>query len=725
MFAAQFCFSGPFVHASTRFSCVTSRRRVAVRSSSFVRFRYNKYNHGSISCSSAPLQTSVVPKENDAAPTPLTASDALLLVVFLGTSFLPALRTRPPPKHLLLPLSIFLLQSLLYLLRIRHLRLTFLATQRQHSDLESRIQSHIHASESRAITANRTLLATQFDSLAARIARDNDSLRARDGITRAALADLRTAVDAQARAADAERAANARAIDADARALSAERALRDAQLSHASALDDARNAGAAQAKELAGVRENALRDEIAALRRSMEDVPALRERLLAAQARVGALEERITMGAIVPVNNTQQGEPLAPARALRDALLTIGKTFPSAGRILFDPPVDQRPNTPPLQPLQQPTPLAWPDDALRAGEAGQEPVDVGLPDDGGFGLDHFESGAGATGAMDNARPIENTSPFSSFRGAFRNEGEERNLMEQGESEVAMEVAREGGKVGGEQSDVLSAEDVLESGPDVGSTEQAAVDYLKMEKEAQVAPSSEGKLEEMITAETVVEAAPRVDESTESVEDMLNAARELVKRGKRKEVELSEAVGSFEKAEEKLQQIITKDENNVQARGEHGLALLAWARRDLGGDTTAGRLQNACTLLRSCVEKDGGNESWLFNLGLSLCLLASLQETPECEALYSEACEHYDALLAMNHKSRIVFFNGGLAYISRARIAESAENRNVAIDMYTKAGERFKSALELATDDVKCKTYLVECQEQLLGYANDSTTESST
>ncbi len=103
-------------------------------------------------------------------------------------------------------------------------------------------------------------------------------------------------------------------------------------------------ATARQDAEIAAEREMLLRADIVALSRRAEEANSIRERLFAAETRNAALEESVLRG-----SRTQEDLRIKAKDAelrftsmsqvtnmLRETLLNIGKTFPSAGRLLFD-----------------------------------------------------------------------------------------------------------------------------------------------------------------------------------------------------------------------------------------------------------------------------------------------------------------------------------------------------------------------------------------------------
>lgn len=445
--------------------------------------------------------------------------------------------------------------------------------------------------------------------------------------------------------------------------------------------------------ELAIVRSNALASE-AVLQAKLEaalanaaQVDSLRERLLAAQTRAAAFEERSAMvqGGGAPGAAAAAAQPAV--RALKDALLNVGKAFPTAGRILFDPPSSQDGQASlSIQPPRRGS-MQWPDDVL--GGTGQ---DVGLPDDGGFGTDHFDSKKGVQRDISAAKVetgresgvgMENVTKasFSALRDAFGKRG--------GDESEQSEMGTTGGTVAND-SNVVSDDD-----------EAAGKEVTKTVDSAQGGKAAENK------GETQSEERTTGGLGEVKIEKKLEEARELVKRGRRKDIGVGEAVQCFERAQRILGASMLTD-NEVKA--EYGNCLVLGAKIDMGGEKTEEKLRKAIEVLRECVERKWKYQQSVFNLGLAFCLLASLQEAPNCESLYEEACLCFDQLATINATSHLAFFNGALAYISRARIAsrDAAYTR----EMYEMAEQRFSRALQLNADDVKSKIYLDECRLKL-------------
>ncbi len=459
----------------------------------------------------------------------------------------------------------------------------------------------------------------------------------------------------------------------------------------------------------ATARESAMKTELDTLRANANESNALRERLLAAQTRAATLEERITRNqesALSPP--AQQQQQIPGGKALRDALLNLGKSFPPAGKLLFDPvPDDVKP--PPLEPRPLETrnnTLSWPDSAL-----GPSKSDLGLPKDGGFGTDHF------------ARKGDTADdPFSTLRGAFNNE---ENALLQSESKVIEGKNRlQGTKEKVEESkgsgstdkylDTLGKKEPAVKG-DENVVEESANNTAEMQ-EATVKPDPTVEQDEVVDAPQDLvkgdneqsEEAPEIKAEQEStgaavttevtgVEARVAKVRDIVKRARRSEKDDAERL--FASAVELLEATPVRC-TTVEA--ELGAVLLAWARRDIVADGAKGRLQRAVELLRA----NETGEVARFNLALCLCMLASLETSPRCEELYGEACEVYDTL---EDRSRTVCFNAGLAYISRARITSDEQ---LAKDMYTSAKKQFEDALKVAGEDVKSQTYLSECNLRL-------------
>ena len=505
-------------------------------------------------------------------------------------------------------------------------------------------------------------------------------------------------------------------------------------------------------------RENALKVELDSLRLSANESITLRERLLSAQSRIATLEERLSRNQESTVSNQQQ-QQLPGGKALRDALLNLGKSFPPAGRLLFDPPQNSDDVRPPSSSIEQRplkiqsnATLNWPDAALNASKS-----DLGLPKDGGFGTNHFAK-----------KQDTNSDPFSALRGAFNNED---NVLPQGEVKVTegknrLEAAEQLGESmeneatesmeklafgsnenvateSTEESAVESTKDVM-----VGST----VSYLELlEKQESTAASvvnqdenttqngllsnnTDEKIPEKViesdesneelqpaevlkdsamnddvqaseTPETTVQQTETMTKEVAGVEARIAKVREIVKRARRSDK--VEAERLFASAVELLEATPVQC-TSVDA--ELGGVLLAWARHDIAADGAKGRLQRAAKLLRTSSDSA---EVTRFNLALCLCMLASLETSPRCEELYGEACDYYDML---EDRSRTVCFNAGLAYISRARIAGDPR---LATTMYTSAKKQFEDALTVAPDDTKSRLYLNECEMRISELSSSS------
>eukprot|EP00171_Calliarthron_tuberculosum_P004423 IDg4423t1 len=292
--------------------------------------------------------------------------------------------------------DVLLVASLLYGLRVRALSRAFRAAQRRQGGIEASLERRLFASEDRSATVSQTTSRDMSTALAVALAdhraeslqvssralAEQDvqyaelvaSIRERDNDTRTVIADVRTAFDALTSAAREERTAHRRAADADARALASERALQDAHANESRALEDARNAGAQRATDAAVAREAALRAAADALRRAAEDAPALSSaysphKRASPHWRSAPLSHRwrsLYQKRVVRwLRRPTHQRPHVPS-----------VTHYSAGRILFDPPIEPL-RRPPTRPPAQ---LSWPDDALDT-RPPAAPEDVGLPDD--------------------------------------------------------------------------------------------------------------------------------------------------------------------------------------------------------------------------------------------------------------------------------------------------------------------------------------------------------
>jgi tetratricopeptide (TPR) repeat protein len=202
-------------------------------------------------------------------------------------------------------------------------------------------------------------------------------------------------------------------------------------------------------------------------------------------------------------------------------------------------------------------------------------------------------------------------------------------------------------------------------------------------------------------------------SEEKAKSLLAEAKILVQSVRRKSLSVTESDVFYSEAIEKQRIALDLTIGASHALAEYGATLLSWARSDLNGEFARDRLEESSRSLALALEKTPSDEVSLFNRGLCICLIAAAHASGQGQGLYAEACRMYDKLLELNPSSRIGAFNCGLAYISRARLAETdAPGSSVATECYLAAKARFQSALALQPDDGKASAYLVECDKAL-------------
>mmetsp|Transcript_23785 Transcript_23785/g.59110 ORF Transcript_23785/g.59110 Transcript_23785/m.59110 type:complete len:143 (-) Transcript_23785:807-1235(-) len=124
-----------------------------------------------------------------------------------------------------------------------------------------------------------------------------------------------------------------------------------------------------------------------------------------------------------------------------------------------------------------------------------------------------------------------------------------------------------------------------------------------------------------------------------------------------------------------------------------------------------------------------HEASLFNLGLALCLSASLKRGSESGELYIRAEDAYTRLTKLSPNSRIAWYNLALAAYSRATVTEavhqsspdSSSTEEALVLLYKSALESFKRVLVISPNDAKATQYARECERAIRrkGYAVDS------
>mmetsp|Transcript_30962 Transcript_30962/g.118779 ORF Transcript_30962/g.118779 Transcript_30962/m.118779 type:complete len:174 (+) Transcript_30962:2241-2762(+) len=153
--------------------------------------------------------------------------------------------------------------------------------------------------------------------------------------------------------------------------------------------------------------------------------------------------------------------------------------------------------------------------------------------------------------------------------------------------------------------------------------------------------------------------------------------------------------------------------------ELGTCLLAWGKSNPGGKYADEILSEAGERFRALSRRDANDEGCFFNWGLSLCVRAAQKPTGPAIELYDSASGKYERAVQINPKSRISWFNYGLAIMSRARCMESAAEKPPVEDLiyyYEQAMIRFERAIDLDSSDWKAREYRRICRETLLKYS---------
>jgi tetratricopeptide (TPR) repeat protein len=201
--------------------------------------------------------------------------------------------------------------------------------------------------------------------------------------------------------------------------------------------------------------------------------------------------------------------------------------------------------------------------------------------------------------------------------------------------------------------------------------------------------------------------------------LLAEAKTLVQDARRKTNTVAQLDVLFSGAIEKQREALDLTIGASFALAEYGATLLTWAKCDLNGEYARDRLEESSRALALALEKVPTDEASLFNRGLCMCLIAAAHSSGQGLGLYAEACRMYDKLLDLNSSSRVGAFNCGLAYISRARLAEADTPGSAdVVEFYVAAKERFERVVALQPEDKKAKEYLLECDKALMPPTGD-------
>lgn len=228
-------------------------------------------------------------------------------------------------------------------------------------------------------------------------------------------------------------------------------------------------------------------------------------------------------------------------------------------------------------------------------------------------------------------------------------------------------------------------------------------------EVVVEVSESGSGEEV---ESVLLASAQVLSREANVGELCDEAKTLVTKAKRSAGGSEEGCAMFSEAIDKLRVALDASNGSQVILAQYGQALLGWGKSDLQAEEAGDRLEEASRSLSLAIDLSPSDSTSLFNRGLCVCLIAAAQTSRDGkgEELYAEACRMYDQLLALKPSSRVGAFNCGLAYVSRARLAEGSDPSSAdVIGFYRQAEDRFRMALELRPEDEKAKAYLAECQ----------------
>uniref|UniRef100_A0A7S2ZSB7 Uncharacterized protein n=2 Tax=Rhodosorus marinus TaxID=101924 RepID=A0A7S2ZSB7_9RHOD len=214
--------------------------------------------------------------------------------------------------------------------------------------------------------------------------------------------------------------------------------------------------------------------------------------------------------------------------------------------------------------------------------------------------------------------------------------------------------------------------------------------------------------------------PPVGDSSEQKSHSLSSlegARALIQEAKA--VGGSQATPLFQQAVKMLEDVERQFPDDRNVIWELGTCLLAWGKSNPGGKYADEILSEAGERFRALSRRDANDEGCFFNWGLSLCVRAAQKPTGPAIELYDSASGKYERAVQINPKSRISWFNYGLAIMSRARCMESAAEKPPVEDLiyyYEQAMIRFERAIDLDSSDWKAREYRRICRETLLKYS---------
>lgn len=196
------------------------------------------------------------------------------------------------------------------------------------------------------------------------------------------------------------------------------------------------------------------------------------------------------------------------------------------------------------------------------------------------------------------------------------------------------------------------------------------------------------------------------------EQLIASAKKDLAEARKKETLRPQAEKLYGNALTKLKEALEVSNRSVTSLFEYGTALLGQAKSNLNADWASNSLEEARRAFEDAWALKPGDEAILFNRGLAVSLLAALKGPLEGEIMYKEACDHYENLLHANSASKLGAFNCGLAYFSRARLAESANEPQRAKDLYGKALHQFTTSDKLQPGNNKTDQYLRQCKNAL-------------
>eukprot|EP00189_Rhodosorus_marinus_P011844 CAMPEP_0184739214 /NCGR_PEP_ID=MMETSP0315-20130426/2046_1 /TAXON_ID=101924 /ORGANISM="Rhodosorus marinus, Strain UTEX LB 2760" /LENGTH=678 /DNA_ID=CAMNT_0027207775 /DNA_START=232 /DNA_END=2268 /DNA_ORIENTATION=- len=218
-------------------------------------------------------------------------------------------------------------------------------------------------------------------------------------------------------------------------------------------------------------------------------------------------------------------------------------------------------------------------------------------------------------------------------------------------------------------------------------------------------------------------APPVPDSDEREKvhslSSLQGARALIQEAKA--VGGSQATPLFQQAVKMLEDVERQFPDDRNVIWELGTCLLAWGKSNPGGKYADDILSEAGERFRDLSRRDANDEGCFFNWGLSLCVRAAQKPMRTSLELYDSASGKYERAVQINPKSRISWFNYGLAIMSRARCMESAADKPPVEDLiyyYEQAMIRFERAIDLDSSDWKAREYRRICRETLLKYSRN-------